>query len=342
MANLNYERRLANLKARRFDEILLKADVSESFGRAVVSNTLEYLVEAMRPIGKKYNDVTLNAASNVQSHLEAGFNLPFTRAYRKQGSVMTNTNIKLYSDIDLLTIIDSYVFLAPALLPPKSPYLGDTDLDIVQLRRQATSIMQLKYDEVDTSGNKSINIYNKNLRRKVDIVFSYWYDTPNYLSNNDEFYRGIHLYDFEKKQKQLDYPFAHIHNVNQKSSSTNDGSCKGIRLLKTLKVDAEKDIELSSFQLTTLVYEMDNVDLYYSRGNELKIAINMSKQMAKMITYPNYRRYIKSPNGMETPFFEDKCVGALNLLKRDLDRLIEDCGGEVNNYLTNSALLRYS
>lgn len=342
MTNLNYERRLANLKARRFDEILLKADVSESFGKAIVSSTVEYLLESMRPIGQKYNEVTLTAAGNVQSHLERDLNLSFSRAYRKQGSVMTNTNIKLYSDIDLLTIVDSYVFLAPALLPPKSPYLGDTDDDIIQLRKQSTDIMRLKYDEVDTSGKKSIAIYNKNLRRKVDIVFSYWYDTPEYLSSNKEYYRGIQLYDFEQNQKQLDYPFASIYNVNQKSSSTNDGSCKGIRLLKTLKADAEKEIDLSSFQLTTLVYEMENLELYYSKGNELKIAVNISKHIDKMITYPSYRRAIKSPNGTEHPFSDDKCLNELTLLKGDLDRLIEDCGGEIENYLTNSALLRYN
>jgi hypothetical protein len=342
MTNLNYERRLANLRGRRFDEILSKADVSESFGSALVSSSLEYLIESMRPISQKYNEITLTAAGNVQSHLEKDLSLSFLRAYRKQGSVMTNTNIKLHSDIDLLTIVNGYVFLAPSLLPAKSPYLGNTDNDIIELRKQATAIMRLKYDEVDISGKKSISIFNKNLRREVDIVFSYWYDTPGYLQNNEEYYRGIQLFDFGKRQRQLDYPFAHINNVNQKSTSTNDGSCKGIRLIKTLKADSEKDIELSSFELTTLVYEMENSDLYYSKGNELKIAVNISHQMDKMITDATYRKTIKSPNGTENPFINDKCVGQLGLLKKDLDNLIQDCGGELGNYLTKNALLNYN
>lgn len=341
MENLNYARRLANLKARRYDEVLLKADVSEYFGRSVVSSSLEYLVESMRPIDKKYNEVTLNAAANVQTHLERDLKLSFSRAYRKQGSVMTNTNIKLHSDIDLLTIIDRYQFLAPALLPAKYPYQGEPDEDIVLLRKQSTDIMELKYDDVDKSGSKSISIYNKNLRRKVDIVFSFWYDTQEYLTNFNEYYRGIYLFDFDKHIKELDYPFAHIQNVNHKASTTNDGSCKGIRILKTLKADAENDIELSSFQLTSLVCDIEDSSLYYTKGGELKIAVNISKQLGHMISSATYRHAIKSPNGTENPFKDDKCLISLTMLKRDLDKLIQDCGGELGNYINNKLLLEY-
>src|SRR5690606_33827546 len=114
-------------------------------------------------------------------------------------------------------------------------------------------IMKEIYDRVDDTGAKSISIYNKNLRRKVDIVFAYWFDTPRYYEYNDEYYRGVQLYDFPKRVRQsTDYPFAHIQNVNQKGSNTNDGSRRGIRLLKNLKADSDQSIDLSSFQLATI------------------------------------------------------------------------------------------
>src|SRR5690606_1778330 len=128
--------------------------------------------------------------------LEQALDTSFGIAYRKQGSVMTNTNIKIYSDIDVLTIIDGYHFLEPALLPPKSPYLGLPNSDISTLRAQSTDIMECKYDEVDTSGSKLIEIANKNLRRKVDVVFAFLYNTKKYEDTLDEFYRGIYLFDF--------------------------------------------------------------------------------------------------------------------------------------------------
>lgn len=341
MANLNYTRRLANLKARRFDEDLLKADLSGSFGKSLVPENLEYLVESMRPIDGKYNEVTLTAASNVQKHLEGGLNTSYGITYRKQGSVMTNTNIRIYSDIDLLTIINGYCFLAPALLPPESPYHGVPNSDISVLRTQSTDIMTARYDEVDTSGSKSIEITNKNLRRKVDVVFAFWYNTKQYEDTKNEYYRGIYLFDFPKRQKLLDYPFAHIHNVNRKSSQTNDGSCKAIRLLKTLRADANKKIDLTSFQLTTMVYAMENGDLHYTHRGELTIAKNVSRHLDKMLSDEVYRKGIKSPNGMEHPFKNDKCVPHLQLIKQDLDKLIFDCESEIRNIFIKKSFFNY-
>jgi len=332
MANLNYKRRLENLQSRRYDPVEQKfVNLSESFSKAYIPENLKYLIESMRPIERKYNDKTLEAADNVMGHLERGFELSFDRDYRKQGSVMSGTNIKLYSDIDLLAIINDYCFLEPALCPPKSPYLGVPTSDIEILRKQATSILKLQYNEVDDTGTKSIAVFNKNLRRKVDVVFSFWYNTTEYENRRNEYFRGIYLFDFPKKSKILDYPFAHISSVNLKGDNTNDGSRKGIRLLKTLKADSETDIDLNSFQLTTIVHNIDNSSLYYYKSRELEIAQVMSDEINRLITDAGYRKSVKSPNGTENPLSDDACVICLTALKRDLDLLIQDCRGEVKS-----------
>lgn len=332
MANLNYTRRLENLQNRRYDPLEHRVvNLSESFSKAYIPENLKYLIESMRPIDKKYNDKTLEAADNVMGHLERGLQLSFNRDYRKQGSVMAGTHIKLYSDVDLLAIINDYCFLEPALCPPQSPYQGVPTSDIENLRTQATAILKRQYDDVDDTGTKSIAIFNKNLRRKVDVVFSFWYNTAEYEQRQIEYYRGIYLFDFPKKDKILDYPFAHINNVNQKGDSTNDGSRKGVRLLKTLKADSEADIKLNSFQLTTIVHSIDNSLLYYFTGREVDIAKAMSTEMNRLISDSTYRKSVKSPNGIENPLSDDACVTCLKALKRDLDLLIEDCNGEAKN-----------
>src|SRR5688572_24601199 len=108
---LNYYQRLQNLQQRKYDPQLRKSLISESFGKGLVPENIEYLLEATKPISNTYNNLTVEAATRVQTHLERGFNLHFDRAYRTQGSVRTNTNIKTYSDIDLLSIIDKYNYL---------------------------------------------------------------------------------------------------------------------------------------------------------------------------------------------------------------------------------------
>ena len=341
---LNYTKRLQNLNERRNPDGLSKS-FSDGLSARNYSNfigaigavdkqptNLKYLRECMSPIDKEYNDNTLLASDKVRIHLENEFNLHFSRDYRKQGSVMTNTNIKSYSDVDLLAIIGRYYYLAPSL-PNNDPYTASNpDDDIKEIRRQATIIMQNVYDLVNTTGAKNISIYNKSLKRKVDIVFAYWYNTEQYVSTNDEYYRGIYLYDFQKQQRELDYPFAHIYAVNTKGDQTNDGSRRVIRLLKSLKMDSEGRIDLTSFQLTAIAHDITDSQVTYSVGNDLALAKSALAKVSFLIDNRDYRKAVSSPAGNQKPLYEDSVVPDLKELQKDLSELITDCETEINSF----------
>lgn len=308
MATINYGQRLQNIQNRKFDRELNESVVSKTFSSNEIPENVKYLAESMRKIEQKYNNKTFDAANKVQKHLQDNLNLHFNRAYKTQGSVMTDTNIKVHSDFDLLTIIDRYHFNSPDVANSSDYTASNPDDDILELRKQSTKIMKGIYDEVDTSGSKGISIFNKSLNRKVDIVFCFWYHSKKYVETNDEYYKGIYLYEFPTKTKILDYPFAHIRNVNYKGDSTKDGARKGIRLLKNLKVDAESKIDLSSFHLTTIVHSIEDNLLNYSIGNEILIAKAISDKMNILINDPVTRKTIQSPNGTEKPLKDDQVV----------------------------------
>jgi len=341
MAIQNYTQRLRNLQNRKFDAELNESLLSKSFSSHEIPDNVKYLIESMRPIDKKYNEKTLEAALRVQKHLENGFNLHFNRAYKTQGSVRMGTNIKVHSDFDLLVIIDRYHY--PQKSDPNNVYTySDPNADIVELRKQSVKILKEIYDEVDDSGEKSISIFNKSLNRKVDIVFCFWYHSEKFEESQDEYYKGIYLFKFPTKTKILDYPFATIKNVNYKGDSTVDGSRRGIRLLKTLKADSDPEICLSSFQLTTIVHSIENELVRYSVGEELKIAQAISRELQHLITNSVYRKSVKSPNGIENPLEKDETVVELRKLKSDLDSLIEDSAKEIlNSNVIKRAILTY-
>ena len=327
---IDYDKRLQNLQARRFDNELNESRLTKAFSSSSIPKNIKYLMESMIEIDEKYNSRTIEAANKVQKHLTNGYNLHFNVAYRTQGSVMTSTNIKVHSDFDLLTIIDRYHF--PGIgVPNNNPYTAsEPNSDIKELRNQSEKIMEGIYDEVDKTGKKSISIFNKSLNRKVDIVFCFWYNSKEYEETSNGYYRGLYLFDFTKNEKILDYPFAHISQVNAKGDRTKDGSRKGIRLLKTLKADNE-DIELTSFHLTTIVHSIDDMKLNYHVGKEIDIAKAISIHLEQLINDGDYRRSIKSPNGMEKPLKDDTVEG-LKKIKSDLDELISDVQKEL--YLT--------
>ncbi|WET03967.1 hypothetical protein P0R33_06415 [Flavobacterium sp. YJ01] len=297
-------------------------------------------MESMQRLGNKYNDRTKEAASRVKNHLEQNFSLHFGRDYRNQGSVMTDTNIRVHSDFDLLTIVNRYHYPGTGV-PNDNPYTeSDPNIDIKDLRKQAINILESQYDIVDTSGEKSIFIFNKALNRKVDVVFCFWYNSKDYEDTKNEYYRGVYLYNFKTGLKKLDFPFAHISQVNSKGDATNDGSRKAIRLLKTLRSDND-DIKLNSFVLTTVVHAIDNSKLFYQAGKEISIAKVLSIHLEKLIRDGDYRRSVKSPNGTEQPL-TDEFISGLKLLKYDLDQLIQDVEKEIYYSYFEKGQLIYS
>jgi hypothetical protein len=81
MASLDYDRRLQNLRNRRFDGTLNESLLSKSFSDTGLPKDLRYLAESMKPIPVKSTNLTIEAAKRVQDHLEKGFDLPFSRVF---------------------------------------------------------------------------------------------------------------------------------------------------------------------------------------------------------------------------------------------------------------------
>lgn len=343
MATLDYQRRLSNLENRRFDNVLNESALSTAYRSTPAPENIRYLLESMTPIDAKYNDRTILAANRVKGHLEhpaTGLKLHFQRAYRTQGSVMTKTNIKVYSDFDLLAIVDRYHYAQTV----NNPYTAsDPDTDIQEMWKQGKAILSEVYDEVDTSNPKCISVVNKSLNRKVDVVFAFWYNTDEFDKTGQEYYRGVHLYQFPSGPREAqDFPFAHMWQVNAKGDETADGSRRAIRLLKTLKADCDSDLsDLKSFHLTAIVHAMDSTRIRYYLANHLAIATETSEQIRKIVDDSTYRKSIKSPNGTENPLAEDEIVPLLRRLKEDLDELIVDATREMNSQAVRNAVQAY-
>lgn len=339
MANIDYTRRLQNIQNRKFDGSLNESLTSKLFSTTDIPENIKYLLEITKPLGEDYNAKTKLAAERVKNHLERDFNLHFSLAYRNQGSVMTNTNIKVYSDFDLLTIIDKYYYTGPGVANENPYTTSNPNSDIEELRSQAIKILSAQYDNVDVSGTKSISIFNKSLYRKVDVVFCFWYHIEEYEKSKNEYYKGVYLFDFIKKEKILDYPFAHIQCVNNKGLNTNDGSKKGIRMLKNIRSDS--DNKLNSFQLTTIINSMDNSDLVYQTGTEGNLAANISRKLDILLNDSAHRKSITSPNGIEYPLRNDDCVKEIEKLKDELDTLVKDSLLELKNATLQRSMIVY-
>lgn len=244
------------------------------------TDILKYIKLAMRGVEPEYTQKSKEAGERVKDHLDTLSNVTF----KYQGSVMTNTHIKGASDIDLLTICDkfyswdrvgienilnsyvekvNYSTTSIAKLEKEirdfSPYSGTPTDDLRQIRIESENILQQIYTQYDISNSKAIKIRNLSLKRDVDIVTASWYDNVNSVINDkNEDFRGIQVYDKNINVRcPVDYPFLSIKLINERGSYTNDRLKKMIRFLKNLKADSNQNIDLSSFDINAICYDID-------------------------------------------------------------------------------------
>lgn len=73
----------------------------------------------------------------------------------------------------------------------------------------------------------------------------------------------MQIYDKKKYALVTNFPFKVRALINAKEARTGGGCKKAIRLLKNMKEDADSTIALSSFDIMSLVYAMQDFDLVH-------------------------------------------------------------------------------
>jgi hypothetical protein len=337
MPKHNYKARLQNLSNRRTDIALNKAFLTESFRKAGLPETVRYVFESMNAIEPSYTKKTYEEAERVQNQIKNGLSPSVSIEFQYQGSVPLNTHIRLHSDLDILTVHKGFHGLEPPLTP-SLPYSNESATrDLRELRTNIYSTLSSAFPKatVDNSIPKAISIKGGSLARKFDIIVCNWYETVLYNSAyfKTNALRGIQIYD-KKQDTRLnaDYPFAHIEKVEEKNKRTMSENYKRvIRLLKSLKADADVDINLSSFMITSVMYHMEDYKYSPDVQNSTALLTSTSEHLERIIENYQYRQSLDSPNGKEKLFAQDdsKKVAEFRKLKKELDDTIEDMAEEI-------------
>lgn len=288
----------------------------------------KYVKMAMSAVDDHYTAITKEAGEVVKKHLKDEQQY-MNATYRYQGSVMTNTHIKGASDIDLLTFTNKFVSteISEVRKILKSPYssvydsydltklrnyadnfsqyTGDFLQDLRELRASNERVMRKWYDECDIEKAKAVHIYNKNLKRDVDIVTACWQDKINFVVKEDEKYRGVAIYN--KKTNSTEppsCPFLAIENINNRSAVTNGRLKQMIRFLKNVRSDSDVKIELTSFEINAVCYSIP-VDSYRN-AYYLDMVYLLWNYMYNLLKDENQLLQIKSVDGTEYVFLKNR------------------------------------
>lgn len=316
--------RLDKLNHRRIDDHIIEAKLlNEVYRNISQSDSVKYVIGAMQPIDPEYTKNTYKQAERVKGQLEN--KLTNSCEYKYQGSVTNDTHIKAKSDIDLLVLIDKFITLEKPQVP-KSPYKGDPLKDLMNLRKEAEDALEGAFPQadVDKFGSKSISIEGGSLTRKVDVVPSNWFNTNRYAETEKQYYRGVQILDKSVPTRLTNTPFLHNAWIECKDSNTNGGMRKACRLMKSLKYDSE-NIDLSSYDIVSIAFNIPDANLSHYRGKELLILSSCLDYCRELQSNSVLRESIEVPDKHRKIFCDGHAtLLGLNQLTRELEQLTND------------------
>jgi len=317
--------RLERLAERRTDPMIKSAaQLNEVYRHIQQSDAVRYAIGAMQPIDPEYTKNTFAQGDRVKNQLEK--RLSQATDFRYQGSTTNDTHIRARSDIDLLVILNGWCWLEP---PQKAqfPYSGDEKHDMRELRNDSHSSLQTAFPEVnvDCSGSKSIAMEGGSLTRKIDVVPATWWNTNDYANSGNEVYRGVKIFDATTLLFISNLPFLHNLRIDGKDNRTFGGMRKAARLMKSLKYDSD-DLDMSSYDITGIAYNMPDEMLAYQAPFELRIVESCRSYCRELRQNDALRYQIAVPNNSRKVF--DAASGTnltqLDQMIHELDALSQD------------------
>ncbi len=330
------------------ENLVLKRAFSDELATIAYSDVLTYIRIAMKGVEPEYTQKSIDAGDRVKSHLSGGLKQV---TYKYQGSVMSNTHIKAFSDIDLLVITDKFyqpdttAFRAILDTPEKksqyyqssieklqreidcASYTGNALEDLREIRLTSEQILSINYQSHDLTKPKAIKIKNLSLNREVDVVVANWYDDTLSVLYDKGDYRGIQVYNKETQSREkADFPFLSIKRINERGTETNGRLKKMIRFMKNCKANSDHDIDLSSFDINAICYDI-KVSAYLNVSFYELVPI-LYNQIKSICIDSSHSDNVVSVDGREYIFrYSPTKLSNLRLLLAEIESIFNDLRG---------------
>jgi len=291
---------------------------------ASTEEDFSYLVDSMQPIDAQFTENTFKEGIRVRDQLAKNLPAKYCAEFDFQGSVTSDTHIRIHSDIDLLALNGCFVSLDPGT-PNNSPYGGDTMAELKSMRLDAAQLLKINFPAatVDDSPGKSISLEGGSLNRKIDVVIGNWWDTALWKQYKVKMARGVKILDTKVPEVIGNKPFWHNYEIDKKDKETG-GLRKVIRLLKTLKYDAEPELKISSYDIASIAWNMSESALSVQSDAYLALAENARDELKRFIDNKALRDGLSVPNGTRTIFGTGGAtLESLRMLHTELADLIQ-------------------
>jgi hypothetical protein len=306
---MNYSAKLQNLINRRGDNQYVQKNFSadslsnifsegalrtEKYFNIDFPDSVKYTLGAMAEVDAEYTQNTFKEGDRIKSQLNDLKNAGCNISFQFQGSTTNNTHIKQHSDIDLLVLQENFLFNSSS----GSTYQGDWKQEQTYLRQSCYEKLKNIYytATVDNNGKFAISITGGSLRRKIDVVPACW-DMQKYQSNPyNGTIKGVRVFTKNCDDFNVNYPFLNNKLIKEKDSSCWGNYRKAVRLLKTLKSDSSRQVDISSYDIVALLYHMDD-SKYYINNQYLALVENITDYLVSLTQNTSRFYNMEVPDG---------------------------------------------
>lgn len=336
-------RRSSNPEGVGYNKILLSESANVPY-----SDASEYVKLSMWGVPQEYTLLSEKAADMVIATLKKSHGSEVD--FRRQGSTVTNTHIWNENDVDIVQITSKSNTLdreglERALGTEKnqydeqelknlqkrkdsfSPYGGNQTSDLRGLRLKSESALIEAYKDVETKKPKAVCVKMQNPKRNVDVVTAVDYHAVQYMASNQEYKRGIQVYDKDLDRKlPAEYPFWSIKLINDRHIESGRRFKRLIRFLKNVKYDCSqfegRKLVVSSYDINAICYNI-RIDKYQFL-HYIELVGVISLELHKLIDDEHYRNTLRSIDGQESIFRgkEAQKVKDLEIMSDFVDELL--------------------
>lgn len=319
---IDYKTALGEMRHRRLGDDAISIQKSELYESRGRHEATRYALGAMQEVDPEYTRISFEEGDRVKAHLTES--LQADVVFRYQGSVPMNIHIRRGSDIDLLVIHDGF-FVYDTKGIKAGNYAGGFDGigAMLSLRKECEQSLSSRYyaATVDTSGAKSIALSGGSFRRKIDVVPANWYDTQNYQLHGHEHYRDIQVLDKYVPKRIGNSPFLFKHQIDSKDVRTQGGAKKVIRMLKNIKNDSPRNITLTNYDITSLVWHMRDEKLNMPAFYELGLLGAAQEFLDYLYHNPAVAKDLSTPDNSRKIIDSDEKLEGLKQLSYEVDAL---------------------
>lgn len=312
--NLPYGTLINKLEKRRFDEALRETVVSESFSNEEIPVPVRYARESMLEVDPSYSFKVYANVRKIHEKIEAqlkrrGYKVDF----RYQGSIKFHANVRLYGSLEMLVIRKRI---------SEKPYQ-----DIKSLAIELMDILSNtpgEFRSVDFEDETRIKIRTLKPSCDINILPSMWIDTKKFVKTNQEVYRGIAEFDFSNKKIIKYTPFLDLARINAKEELSNGNYLSLVRFIRSLCCDLDEPINLSTYEICSILFIIPNRKLYIRKDQILSILPLVRKLLTKLLEDEKLYSELSNPSQTLRIFKQNDKRRELSMLRRKLHMLIAD------------------